>query len=135
MEPRATVHFCLFTVIGAALVLWQTGIVCAQGLPESLAGTYTGTATSANGEVAVTCELKIAGGKLTGTLDSGEGPIAITAGTLIDDRLVLTLDMGGMTGTITGTVTKGGLAGQWTLGGMSGACTLTKVPAGVASGA
>ncbi|MBE3109366.1 MAG: class I SAM-dependent methyltransferase [Acidobacteria bacterium] len=117
---------CL-VALAAVLVLWQAGTVGAQGLPESLAGKYTGTATSTNGDLALSCELKIVGGKPTGTLDSSDGPIAITGGTLTGDKLVLNLDMGGMTGTISGTLTDGKMTGQWTMGDMSGSCTLTKV--------
>ena len=101
----------------------------AQALPGWLAGTYTGTATSANGDLAVSCELKVVAGELTGTIDSAEGPIAITGATLTGDQLVLSLDMGGMTGTITGRLTDGTMTGQWTVGDGSGPCTLTKVTA------
>ena len=122
---------CL-AAIAAVLVLWQAGTVSAQGLPESLAGKYTGTATSSGGDLAVICELKIVGGKPTGTIDSSEGPIAVTGGPLTGDKLVLNLDMGGMIGTISGTLTDGKMTGQWTMGDMSGTCTLTKVTADAA---
>ena len=52
---------CL-VALAAVLVLCQAGTVGVQGLPESLAGKYTGTATSTNGDLALSCELKIVGG-------------------------------------------------------------------------
>jgi hypothetical protein len=113
--------------IVAVVVLWQAGTVGAQGLPDSLAGKYIGTASSPNGDMAVSCELKIADGKLAGTIDSPQGPIAITGGTLTGDKIVLNIDMGGMAGTISGTMTNGRVTGQYTLGDTSGTCTLTKV--------
>jgi len=122
---------CLVAV-AATIVVWQAGAARAQGLPESLAGKYTGTATSPTGDMAVTCELKIAGGKLTGTIDSPQGPIAITGGTLTGDKLVLDIDMGGQIGTISGTLANGKVNGQWTLGDTSGTCVLTKVTADAA---
>ncbi len=123
---------CL-VAIAAVLALWQAGPAGAQGLPESLAGRYTGTAASTNGDLAVTCDLKIVNGTPTGIIDSSDGPIAITGGTLTGDKLVFNIDMGGMTGTISGTVTDGQMTGLWAMGDKSGAITLTKVTAGAAT--
>jgi len=122
---------CLLA-IATAVVLWQAGTASAQALPDSLAGKYTGTATSPNGDLALTAELKIVGGKLTGTVDSPQGPITITSGTLTDGKLLLNTDMGGVTGTISGKFADGRMTGDWTMGDMSGACTLTKVTADAA---
>jgi SAM-dependent methyltransferase len=92
----------------------------------SLAGHYRGTATSPQGTVPVTADLRVADGKLSGTLDSGDGPIAITGAVLTGNQIVLTLDMGGSPGQVTGRVRGGLIEGEWALGGMSGTLALTR---------
>jgi SAM-dependent methyltransferase len=111
----------------ALLVLCQAGNVAGQGLPQSLAGTYAGTATSKNGDLVLFCDLKISGGRATGTVDTPEGSYPITGGTLSGGKLVLNLDMGGMPGTIGGTLAGGKIVGEWTVGDMSGPCSLDRV--------
>jgi len=118
--------------VAAAVVVLEAGIASAQGIPESIAGKYTGTATSPTGDMAVSCELKVVDGKVTGTIDSPQGPVTITGGTLTGDKLVLNLDMGGQAGTISGTLAGGKVSGQWTMGDTSGTCTLTRVAADAA---
>ncbi len=92
----------------------------------SLAGHYRGTATSPQGTVPVTADLRLADGKLTGSLDSGDGPIGITGAVLIGDQVVLTLDMGGSSGSIKGLAKGGRIEGEWMLAGMSGTLALTR---------
>ena len=93
---------------------------------QSLAGHYRGTATSLQGTVPVTADLRLADGKLSGTLDSGDGPIGITGTVLTGDQVVLTLEMGGSPGRVTGRVSGGLIEGEWALGGMSGTLALTR---------
>jgi len=93
---------------------------------QSLAGHYRGTATSPQGTVPVTADLRLADGKLSGTLDSGDGPIGITGTVLTGDQVVLTLEMGGSPGRVTGRVSGGLIEGEWALGGMSGTLALTR---------
>jgi len=92
----------------------------------SLAGHYRGTATSPQGTVPVTADLRLADGKLTGSLDSGDGPIAITGAVLTGDQVVLTLEMGGSPGSIKGLAKGGRIEGEWVLGGMAGTLALTR---------
>jgi SAM-dependent methyltransferase len=92
----------------------------------NLGGHYRGTATSPQGTVPVTADLRLVDGKPTGSLDSGDGPIAITGAVLTGDQVVLTLDMGGSPGRVTGRVSGGLIEGEWALGGMSGTLALTR---------
>jgi SAM-dependent methyltransferase len=118
-------------ILGAVVLLSAaTGAQAPQAKPaptlRSLAGRYEGTATSPQGTTKVTADLREADGKITGSLDSGDGPIAITGATLTGDAVVLTLDMNGNPGTISGAVKDGRIDGEWTLGGMTGTCALTR---------
>jgi len=113
-------------------VLLQAASVAraAQATPPvtlgSLTGHYRGTATSPQGTVPVIADLRLADGRLTGSLESGDGPIAITGAVLTGDQVVLTLDMGGSPGRVSGRVSGGLIDGEWALGGMSGALALTR---------
>jgi SAM-dependent methyltransferase len=113
-------------------VLFQSASVAraAQATPPvtlwSLPGHYRGTATSPQGTVPVTADLRLADGRLTGSLDSGEGLIAITGAVLTGDQVVLALDMTGSPGSIKGQVMGGRIEGEWALGGMSGTLALTR---------
>src|SRR5512140_3462494 len=113
-------------VIAAASVLLLAGVARAQGVPQSVAGKYSGTASSPTGDLPVNCDLKVADGKLAVTIESPQGTIAITGGSFTGDKLVLNIDMGGQAGTISGTLANGKVTGQWSLGEMSGTCVLTK---------
>lgn len=121
---------CLAVFVAAVLLLSTPVAQAFQATPpvtlQHLAGHYQGTATSPQGTVPVTADLRLADGKLTGTLDSGDGPIAITGGVLTGDRVVLTLDVGGSPGRVTGRVSGGLIEGEWALGGMSGTLALTR---------
>ncbi len=114
-----------FVLLGASVALaFQADT---RPTVENLAGRYEGTATSPEGEEAITADLWVADGKVTGTLNSSDGPIAIVGATLTGERVVLTLDMAGSPGTITVLVKDGRLEGEWALGGMSGKVVLTRV--------
>ncbi len=99
--------------------------------PEALAGTYKGTATGPNGNIQLNVTLKYENSAFSGAIEHSEGPtLTITGGNLNGDRLVLTFDMGGTTGTITANVKDGAhVEGSYTIGEMSGTVTLAKVPA------
>jgi SAM-dependent methyltransferase len=120
----------LATILLAVLLPAASVARAAQATPavtiQSLAGHYQGTATSPQGTVPVTADLRLADGKLTGSLDSGDGPIGITGAALIGDQVVLTLDMGGSPGSIKGLAKGGRIEGEWALGGMSGTVALTR---------
>ncbi len=97
--------------------------------PETLVGTYQGTATSPGGDMAVSATLKYEKNAFTGTIDAGQaGSYAITGGSLTpDNKLALTFDMGGTTGTITCAIKDAThLEGTWTMGDANGTVTLTK---------
>jgi SAM-dependent methyltransferase len=121
---------CLAVFVAAVLLLSTPVAQAFQATPavtiQSLAGHYQGTATSPQGTVPVTADLRLVDGKPTGSLDSGDGPIAITGAVLIGDQVVLTLDMGGSPGNIKGLAKGGRIEGEWTLGGMSGTLALTR---------
>ncbi len=99
--------------------------------PEALAGTYQGTATSPSGDMTVSVTLKYEKGAFSGTIEHPEGPaIPITGGTLTEDRLVLTIDMGGAPGTITCTVKDPArVEGTWSMADASGTVALTRAAA------
>ena len=121
---------CLAVFVAAVLLLSTPVAQAFQSTPpvtlQRLAGHYQGTATSPQGTVPVTANLRLADGKLSGTLDSGDGPIAITGTVLTGDQVVLTLEMGGSSGRVTGRVSGGLIEGEWALGGMSGTLALTR---------
>ena len=130
---RLSVQPCmkrLAIFLAAALMLCTSVAYALQATPPvalgSLAGHYRGTATSPQGTVPVTADLRLVDGKLTGSLDSGDGPIGITGAALTGDQVVLTLDMGGSPGRLTGRVSGGLIGGEWALGGMSGTLALTR---------
>ncbi len=117
-------------VFGAGVLLAACVALAFQGdirsRLESLAGRYAGKATSAQGEEAITADLRVADGKVTGTLNSGDGPIAIVGATITGERVVLELDMGGSPGSITAVARDRRLEGEWSLAGMSGKIVLTR---------
>ncbi len=95
--------------------------------PEAVAGRYQGTATSPNGDLAITVDLKADKGTLTGTVESGQGTMNITSANVTGDKVTLTIDVGGAPGTITGTVKGERIEGTWTMADVNGTFTLTKV--------
>jgi hypothetical protein len=107
----------------------------ANPTPESLAGTYDGTAIGPDGgAMALRVELKYAAGQFTGGIDAQAAQLSIVAGALEGDTLRLTVDSGGMSGVMIGKVAGGRIEGTWTLGEMSGGFTVEKVPAVSATG-
>lgn len=92
----------------------------------AVAGSYLGKATSVQGEEELTATLRLVDGRLVGTVTSSDGPIAVVGVSITGDRIVLTLDMGGAAGTITGTVGDGRIDGEWALGGMGGKLTMSR---------
>jgi hypothetical protein len=135
--------FGFFVLVAMLAVAWpansfaqaqaaQTGTALK---PEAIAGKYEGTASTPDGDIAVKADLKAEQGMLTGTIDSAQGPVLITGSTITGDRVVLTIDMGGAPGTITGTIKGDRFEGTWTLGDASGTVTLTKVTGDAAKAA
>jgi SAM-dependent methyltransferase len=121
-----------FTVVAAmALSLASVGAHAFQAKPavtlQSLAGRYAGTATSREGETKVSANLLVVDGKLVGTLDSGDEPITVVGAVIAGDRVVLSIEIGGASGTITGVAKAGRIEGEWALGNMTGACALARI--------
>ncbi len=139
---RASICWLGFMVLVTALVTITPATVQAQGTqaaaavkPEALVGTYQGTATSPSGDVAVSATLKYEKNVFGGTINAGQGgTFAITGGSVTpENKLVLTFDMSGTTGTISCTVKDDShLEGSWTMGDANGTVTLAKVPADAA---
>jgi hypothetical protein len=133
---RPSVGWLGFIVLMAMLaVTWPMHIVAyaqatqtgADLKPEAVAGKYQGTATTPNGDMPLTVELKVDKGTLVGTIDSGHGPVAVTGASITGVRVTLSIDMGGMAGTIAGTVNGDRIEGTWTMAEANGPFMLTKV--------
>ena len=131
-----------FRVAMAATVM----VLAAVGLPavaaarpvqpvtlESFTGAWEGAAQTPNGEVALRSDFKVVDGKLTGKIESAMGPIPVTAAALTGDRLVLTIDFQGGSGTLACTLKGGRIDGVWELGGNNGTFWLARP--GAAGGA
>ncbi len=97
--------------------------------PEAIAGRYQGTATSPNGDVTVTLDLKADKGTLTGSIESSQGTLNITNSTIAGDRLTLGIDMGGAAGNLTGTVKGDRIEGTWTVADATGTFAVAKMAA------
>jgi len=76
----------------------------------------------------------VAGGKLTGTIESALGPIPVTTAAIQADKLVMTIDFQGATGTLTCTLKGSRVEGVWELGGNSGTFWLARPGATAAGG-
>lgn len=118
-------------ILFSAVPLLAISVACAphsvtEAASPSLVGHYEGTAKWADGQAKLVADLRLVDGKVAGTLDSGEGPIAITSAALADEQVLLTLDMNGSPGRVTGRAAGGVIEGEWVLGGMSGTLQLTR---------
>jgi hypothetical protein len=99
---------------------------------DSVAGRYEGTATNKAGEViTVTLELKDAEGVLSGKISSSHGDFPVVSGSRQGDKVSITFDTGGDTGSISLKRTGDKLVGSFTAGDDGGPVDLKKV---VASG-
>jgi hypothetical protein len=133
---RRVLGVAVALLVAVAAVSAQQGAPPAGPTPESLAGTYDGTAIGPDGgAMALRVELKYAAGQFTGGIDAQTAQVSIVAGALEGDTLKLTIDSGGMSGVMIGKVVGGRIEGTWTLGEMSGGFTVEKGQAAPAPGA
>jgi len=103
----------------------------------SLAGAWEGVAQSPNGEVALQAEFKVQDGKLGGVIQSSLGVIPIVSASLAEDKLTMTIDFQGASGTLVGKVLAARIEGTWEVGGSNGTFALARAGAaggGAASG-
>jgi hypothetical protein len=116
----------IITVSVCALVFASAAGVLAQEKPAAtpdpkalaaVAGKYTGTASTPQGEMPFTAELKVDGTSVTGSIGAGDFVLPITAGTLDGSTLTLTLDMNGNAMTLSGTFKDGRFQGTGSMGG------------------
>ncbi len=97
---------------------------------EDLAGAWEGTSKGTNGEVSVKVDLMVTGGKVTGTISAPSIVVAVTDGKIEGDVLRLSLDAGGMAGSMSGKcVAAGRIEGTWELSSESGSIVMTKAGA------
>ena len=102
---------------------------------ESFAGAWEGAAQTPNGEVALRSAFKVEGGKLVGTIESSMGPIPVTASALEGDKLLLTIDFQGASGTLACKVQGNRMDGVWAIGENTGSFWLARGgSAGAAAG-
>jgi hypothetical protein len=114
-------------VILAALVAPAAAAPPVQPLTlESFAGTWEGAAQTPSGDVSLRSVFAVADGKLTGTIESSMGPIPVTAAAIQADKLVVTIDLQGASGTLTCTLKGGRIEGVWDLGGNGGTFWLAR---------
>src|ERR1700728_3220326 len=91
--------FCILLFFSIFLVASQH--ITPQDRSASVAGRYEGTATNKAGEViTVTRELKEAEGVLSGKISSSHGDFPVVSGSRQGDKVTITFDTGGDTGTI-----------------------------------
>jgi len=97
---------------------------------DSVAGRYEGTATNKAGEViTVTLDLKESEGVLSGKISSSHGDFPVVSGSRQGDKVSITFDTGGDTGSISLKRTGDKLVGSFTAGDDGGPVDLKKVVA------
>lgn len=101
---------------------------------ESFAGTWEGAAQTPDGDVSLRSVLAVADGKLKGTIESSLGPIPVTAAAIQADKLVMTIDFQGATGTLTCALKGSRIEGVWELGGNGGTFWLARAGTAPAGG-
>lgn len=95
--------------------------------PETLVGKYEGTATMDGGSgISLKVELRLDNGAVVGTGESDQGPFTITATTITADKVVMTMNFGGMTGSLAGVMKGDKIEGSWAMADMGGGFLLTK---------
>ena len=102
---------------------------------ESFAGTWEGAAQTPNGDVSLRTVFAVADGKLTGTIESSMGPIPVTAAAIQADKLVVTIDLQGSSGTLSCALKGSRVEGVWELGGNVGTFWLARPGTAGAGGA
>jgi hypothetical protein len=119
-------------VVAAVLVLAALAGPVAAAPPvqpvtlESFAGTWEGAAQTPNGDVSLRTVFAVADGKLTGTIESSMGPIPVTTAAIQADKLVVTIDFQGGSGTLTCALKGSRVEGVWELGGNTGTFWLAR---------
>ncbi len=82
--------------------------------PGKLTGSWEGTATSTmQGEFAITMQLEQNGEVVTGSISAPEGSAEISSGTFKKNKLDIRLETPEATYSVTGTLRKGELSGEW----------------------
>jgi hypothetical protein len=120
-------------LFSAFLVAQEHG--AASDSSESVAGRFEGTATNKAGEViTVTIDLKDADGVLSGNIHSSHGDFPIVSGSRQGDKIDITFDTGGSTGTISLKRTGDNLVGAFSAGEDGGPVDLKKAVAAPSSG-
>lgn len=96
-------------------------------LNADIAGKYTGSATlDGAGTLNIKAEIVEQDGKYSGSIDSDMGSAAITGGSFAENKLTLTLDAGGDSATMTGTVAEDGKIAGDISGAFKGSFELMK---------
>jgi hypothetical protein len=109
---RALIVFgtCLPILCLAAFSLAADG----EAKPGKLTGSWEGTATSAQqGEFPITMELEQNGEAVSGSISAPEGTAEISSGTFKENKLEFRVDAPEATYTVTGSLRKGELSGEW----------------------
>ena len=120
--------FCVLFVFSTLLVAHPHS--ASPDSTGSVAGRYEGTATNKAGEViTVALDLKDADGVLSGNISSSHGDFPIVSGSRQGDKVTITFDAGGETGTISLQRTADKLVGTFSAGDDGGPVDLKKVVA------
>jgi len=120
--------FCILLFFPILLVFQQHSAT--PDSSDSVAGRYEGTATNKAGEViTVTLDLKEADGVLSGKISSSHGDFPVVSGSRQGDKVSITFDTGGDTGSISLKRTGDKLVGSFTAGDDGGPVDLKKVAA------
>lgn len=91
-----------------------------------VAGRYTGAANiEGAGTLGIKAEILINDDKYSGTIDTDMGGATITSGSYADKKLTLTIDAGGDSATMTGTVADDGKISGSIIGAFTGTFQLT----------
>jgi hypothetical protein len=93
---------------------------------EELAGTYEGTAHGPDGDMAVSVVLRVESGKLAGTIATPTDVLQVVGAALAEDKVTITVDMGGMVGSLNGRYDAGALGGSWEMAGQAGTFAIKK---------
>jgi hypothetical protein len=107
-----------FIFFGTCLTILCLAILClaadGEAKPGELTGSWEGTATSAQqGEFPITMELEQNGETVTGSITAPDGTAGISSGTFKKNKLEFRIDAPEATYTVTGTLRKGELSGEW----------------------
>lgn len=124
-----------FALAAAVVLLAQPVALFAQSQvkPETLVGKYEGTATTEGATILLKVDLRLENGVVVGAGESEQGPFTVTGTTITGDKVVMAINLGGMTGSLTGVMKGDKLEGTWTLAEMSGGFSLARSAAAPAA--